>query len=245
MSFLKKFMPAGLAAAVLLGLAAGPATAQWRFSDGLYSRTASEPALIQKLQSDPDPGQRQLAARHLGHIGSQRAMDALATVAAYDDDRNARIIAGDVIAQIRQRAVQAAPPAPAAGYTAGYAPDPAAGDRTTRLVEQWYLTFLRRPADPGGLAERVNALRQGRPVEETVAGILGSDEYFRVCGGSVPAWITGLYRDVLRRDPRPDEVQSWINGLAQLGGNRAEASKAFVTSARQNVGQQLDWLYGY
>src|SRR5690242_17845609 len=91
MPFPKKLLIPGLAATVLLGLAAGPARAQWRFNENLYGQSASESALIQQLQSDPDPAQRQHAARRLARIGSQRAMDALATAAAYDDNRDTRI----------------------------------------------------------------------------------------------------------------------------------------------------------
>jgi hypothetical protein len=46
------------------------------------------------------------------------------------------------------------------------------------LVNSWYLTFLHRPADPGGLAGFVSALLHGVREEGLVATFVGSEEYF-------------------------------------------------------------------
>jgi uncharacterized protein GlcG (DUF336 family) len=47
-----------------------------------------------------------------------------------------------------------------------------------QVVEAIYATFLRRPADPQGLAGGIAFLRRGGRDEALAAGIIGSDEYF-------------------------------------------------------------------
>src|SRR5262245_58286010 len=94
--------PLGAVAVAVLTLAAGESRAQWG-PNGLNFPNSSEVALIQTLQSSPDPGQRQRAARRLIQIGTDRAIPALASAAAYDTDRETRITSGDAIAAIRQR----------------------------------------------------------------------------------------------------------------------------------------------
>jgi len=177
MSALQAHAPLGAVAVAVLTLAAGEARAQWG-SNNWNVPSTSEVALIQTLQSSPDPGQRQHAARRLG-----------------------------------------------------------------RFVDRWYQHFLRRPADPQGLAAQVAAMRQGSPAEDVLASLVGSDEYFRLNGSYVPGWISAMYRDVFGRSPRPDEVQSWMQALAQMGGNRQETAKAFLRSARQEAGGR-GWLFG-
>jgi uncharacterized repeat protein (TIGR03803 family) len=48
------------------------------------------------------------------------------------------------------------------------------------LVDGYYSTFLRRAADPGGLAYWVSRQRAGHSPTEIIAGILGSSEYFNL-----------------------------------------------------------------
>jgi hypothetical protein len=48
----------------------------------------------------------------------------------------------------------------------------------TNLVESYYEMFLRRSADPGGLAVYVNLLQHGSTDQQIISFILGSPEYF-------------------------------------------------------------------
>ncbi len=46
-----------------------------------------------------------------------------------------------------------------------------------RLVASWYESYLRRAADPDGLAGYVEAIRQGSKRQEALAQVLASEEY--------------------------------------------------------------------
>jgi len=49
-----------------------------------------------------------------------------------------------------------------------------------RLVLQFYQRFLRRAADPAGLAAYTQVLQNGIKEEVVVDSLVGSDEYFKL-----------------------------------------------------------------
>ena len=79
------------------------------------------------------------------------------------------------------------------------------------LVDSWYRMYLGRTAlnDPAS-ADWVNMLRRGRPPASVLSGILGSPEYFNRAGGTMPAFIRAVYRDVVGRPPTPGELRFWL-----------------------------------
>ena len=87
-----------------------------------------------------------------------------------------------------------------AQYT--YRPQVAQDDAA--VVTSWYQRYLGREPDQTGLYMWVNQLRRGAPVE---ASILGSDEYFERHGNTPESFVTGLYVEVLNRQPSAAEVQ--------------------------------------
>jgi hypothetical protein len=99
-------------------------------------------------------------------------------------------------------AVLLAQPSPASAQFVG---DPVA------LVDSWYRMYLGRSAlnDPAS-AGWINLLRQGGSPASVLAGILGSPEYFNRVGGTMPAFVTAVYRDVVGRPPTPGELNFWL-----------------------------------
>ena len=79
------------------------------------------------------------------------------------------------------------------------------------VVDSWYRMYLGRSArnDPGS-AGWINMLRRGSPPSSVLAGILGSPEYFNRVGGTMPAFIRAVYRDVVGRSPTPGELRFWL-----------------------------------
>jgi hypothetical protein len=79
------------------------------------------------------------------------------------------------------------------------------------LVDSWYWTYLGRSAlnDPAS-AGWVNSLRRGSSPTSVLAGILGSDEYFRRVGGTMPAFIRAIYLQAVGRPPTPGESRFWL-----------------------------------
>jgi len=78
------------------------------------------------------------------------------------------------------------------------------------LVDFWYRAYLGRTAlnDPGSAAW-INLLRRGTPPTSVLAGILASREFFNRVGGTMPAFINAVYRDVVGRPPTPGELRFW------------------------------------
>ena len=100
-------------------------------------------------------------------------------------------------------------------------------------VDQWYRQYLRRPVDADGLRDWAVKLRNGRPWEEVLGGILGSKEYFVARGGTNPRYVRGLYRELVGRAPSNSEVRAALfrlNGL-DAGSKEAEAARGAVAQA--------------
>jgi hypothetical protein len=100
-------------------------------------------------------------------------------------------------------------------------------DPNVQLVDSWYRHYLGRPVDQTGLQTWLPQLAAGNPQ----AGILGSIEYYNRQGGTPQGFITGLYGDVLSRQPDANEVQGWVFRLQQMGGDRIALSDEFLRSA--------------
>ena len=96
-----------------------------------------------------------------------------------------------------------------------------------QLVDSWYRHYLGRPVDEVGLQAWLPQLANGHPE----AGILGSPEYYNRHGGTPQGFVTGLYVDVLGRQPSANEVQSWVIRLEQFGWDRTVLADEFLRSA--------------
>src|SRR5205823_12326014 len=90
------------------------------------------------------------------------------------------------------------------------------GEARAQLVRGWYFTYLDRAPLFGEERPFVNMLLGGVPEVTVLSRILGSTEYVSrtpiIVGGSAPltnaTLITALFRQILDRDPTPDELQA-------------------------------------
>jgi Domain of unknown function (DUF4214) len=81
------------------------------------------------------------------------------------------------------------------------------------LVDYWYRTYLGRAPDPQGLATWANQLNQGVPVNQVLATILASDEYYQRAGGTPQGFIARLYNDFLNRAPAGADLDFWVRQM--------------------------------
>jgi len=86
-------------------------------------------------------------------------------------------------------------------------------DNSVATVKNWYRQFLRRDPEPSGLMHWSEALRQGNPPALLLSGILGSDEYYNIAGGSPNSFVRSLYLDLAGREPTPRELAYWTSRL--------------------------------
>jgi hypothetical protein len=202
---------------------ASPAQAFGQAQLGGGSLQPFEVTAVQTLVEDPDASNRLEAARDLGRRGTMAAVHYLARSAAYDPDRNVRTESGDAIARIRRRVGE------------GWAVRPPRPANFTQLVDSWYRLYLNRAPEPEGMRDQLDRLRRGDSPEEIQAGILGSDEYFRLHGSRRHAWVAALYADVLDRSPTRREVDTWVDTLDRNGGSRERTALEFLRGARKEL----------
>ena len=86
-------------------------------------------------------------------------------------------------------------------------------DLADEVVNSWYMRFLGRGIDPTGKRSWAVQLRRGADPTTVLAGILGSDEYYELSGGTPRNFVDRLYMDVARRRPNPREMDAALRRL--------------------------------
>lgn len=116
----------------------------------------------------------------------------------------------------------------------------------SRLIADAYDSYLGRRPDDGGRRYWLARMAEGRTIAEIGSGFVASDEYWSRAGGTPAGWVRALYRDVLDRAARADEVAYWVT---QLNGGAARAAVAlgFLLSTEKLatvVDGYYRWLLG-
>jgi len=116
----------------------------------------------------------------------------------------------------------------------------------TTAVRRAYLDVLRREPEAGGLRNWVNAVMGGMLRPEDLRGaLIASEEYYLVAGSTPVGYVTQLYRDLLRRDPQPAEVESWVAELSSRGrGVVSRGVWASLESSRLRVDEAYRLFLG-
>ena len=99
-------------------------------------------------------------------------------------------------------------------------------------INQYYLLYLGRPAEPTGLAGWVNYVSHGGRIEDVLNLIFGSIKYFQKHGNTPSGYVQALYQDVLGRAPgtiSSSEVDGWVAHL-NSGLTRSQLA-AILTSS--------------
>ncbi len=96
-------------------------------------------------------------------------------------------------------------------------------------VTAMYQHYLQRQPDSGGAQHWVGFLQAGGTFEEVAEGLTSSQEYYVLQGGVNQGFITGLYVDVLNREPSSAEIAGWETALDN-GTSRFDVSAAFLAS---------------
>ena len=124
-------------------------------------------------------------------------------------------------------------PNPYPGGSLGTITQPAGGQYPTKQIADWYGRYLRRQVDQTGLNAHMQAYQRGGP-ESALAGILGSQEYYRMWGNDPRRFVAGLYADVLHRQPRPNELNVWATQVGRK--TLTQVAFDFLQAARQELG---------
>ncbi len=101
------------------------------------------------------------------------------------------------------------------------------GERLGHLVDQTYADALNRLPSAQERANWVSWLQNRRSLPLLRSSIWGSSEASLVRGSNA-AWLTGLYRGVLARDPSAGEIDSWSQTLQR--SSRSAVASGIATS---------------
>lgn len=128
-----------------------------------------------------------------------------------------------------------------------------AGDYTT-AVQQLYVSYFGRPADPGGLTNFSNALLNAKAptdiqalsaaynvntaVRSLVDAFGTSAESNTLYPGDTTAFVTAIYRNVLSRAPDADGLGFWVSAINQGNLTKGNAALAIMAGALANKSPQ-------
>lgn len=102
----------------------------------------------------------------------------------------------------------------------------------TMQVERAFQRYLGRSAGAAGQNAFATVMRNGTSLEDVIAVILGSPEYYARKGGEPQGFIAGLFQDVLGRAAAPPlaAIQPWVDLLVR-GAHRNAIASAFLFTA--------------
>ncbi len=122
------------------------------------------------------------------------------------------------------------------------------------IVQQLYVAYFGRPADPGGLTNFATQLNtsaastdiqalnasysSNSTIQALVNGFGNSDESKSLYPGDTTSFITAIYWNVLNRAPDPDGLNFWVNAVDKNGLTRANASFSIMAGALANTTTQ-------
>ena len=109
-------------------------------------------------------------------------------------------------------------------------------------VTAMYKLYLQRSPDTAGEQAWTDLLVAGGTLEQVAEGLVSSQEFYVLQGGTNQGFLTRLYQDVLRRGPSTGELAGWETAL-DAGVSRSSVAVAFLTSQEYRTGLvQTDYL---
>ncbi len=97
-------------------------------------------------------------------------------------------------------------------------------------VRDLYRKVLGRTPDNAGRLYWVDQIRRGMRLEDVAIGLYASPEYFARNGKSNRGFVTGLYRDILHRNPDGPGLAHWTSILDRGVIDRTTAAASFYAS---------------
>jgi hypothetical protein len=107
------------------------------------------------------------------------------------------------------------------------------------LVDGYYRSTLGREADAGGRAHWIKVIQSGTSPATVAADFYASREYHARVGGTDPAWVADLYRELLHRTADAGGAAYWVSQLA-AGVPRREVALAFYQSLESRQTRTTD-----
>ena len=97
------------------------------------------------------------------------------------------------------------------------------------LITSYYRSTLGRDPDAGGLRYWIDQMRGGMSAGDVATHFYAGDEYFTRSGGTVTAWVSDLYREILLRRADQSGLNFWVSQHA-AGASRTTIAADFYRS---------------
>lgn len=108
-----------------------------------------------------------------------------------------------------------------------FLPDP--GLRSDEdAIRHWYRTYLGRETNRGDISTWKDAFSRGSPREDLHVGILSSPEFYELANYDDRTLIELLFQRVAGREADSQQVDQWLDRLADLGGDRNLLVREFL-----------------
>jgi phospholipase C len=105
------------------------------------------------------------------------------------------------------------------------------------IVVAAYQNYLGRSPSAAETSAWVTLMQNGLTDEHLEAGFIGSPEYIANHGGPGAGWVTGMYQNLLGRNPSQAEVNAWVQAL-NAGASPTEIAYDFAASPERE-GQRV------
>jgi hypothetical protein len=107
-----------------------------------------------------------------------------------------------------------------------------------------YQAYLGRTPDAADLQGWLQAMKDGLSDEQVEASFTSSAEYINNHGGPGAGWVTGLYRDLLHREPSSGEVNGWVAALSH-GVSPQQVAHGFAAGTEREAIRVNDHYMSY
>ncbi len=109
-------------------------------------------------------------------------------------------------------------------------------------VQATYQRYLKRNADPAGLAASVALLANGGTIQQLSGALTSSAEFFKLAGSTNPGFIVLLYQDALQRAIDANSLNSLSLAMAMGTASRPTVSQ-FVFSSPEFTNDLVEFIY--
>ena len=116
-------------------------------------------------------------------------------------------------------------------------------ERLDPLVNQFYVQYLDRPAEPAGITAWVAAWQKDGDPDDLEADILSSQEFYNDAGDTVDGFVRLIYNRLLLRQADPNGLMDWEAALKSGQLTRKQVAADFLNSPELHA-DVVGFLFG-
>jgi hypothetical protein len=99
-------------------------------------------------------------------------------------------------------------------------------DRPDRVIDAWHQRYFGGPATESWIATWMTSLQNGATLNDVLANMLATDEFFALSGGTPAGYVTTAFTRLVGRAPTQAEFSYWLNQVTY--GARTDFTYALI-----------------